>query len=424
MGGRMTFDFASDAESAAKIKVVGVGGAGGNAVNRMIAAGLTGVEFLAINTDSQDLENSKAPIRIQIGEKVTRGLGAGADPNVGRRAIEEDRDIVMHALAGADMVFVTAGMGGGTGTGAAPVVAELAKLQGALTVAVVTKPFEFEGKKRSDRADDGIYELKQKVDTLISIPNQRLLAIVDKLTRLTDAFNICDDTLHQATKGIADLITIPGLINCDFADVRTVMYGMGDAIMGTGRAEGDGKAATAARSAIFSPLLEDVSISGARGVLVNITGGPDLALHDVNEASSIIRDAAGDDANIIFGAVIDYNLGDEIRVTVIATGFGGSRPARPHIALAEEPEFSMPSGRKSVRMNIGGNALDMFVPDMPVTNRLTGLNLAEGEVLAQPGNGSESDNLDVPAFVRKHFVRTEPAGGELSRTTPVTEQDQ
>lgn len=413
----MTFEFASDAESAAKIKVVGVGGAGGNAVNRMIAAGLTGVEFLAINTDSQDLEKSKAPVRIQIGEKVTRGLGAGADPNVGRRAIEEDRDLVMHALAGADMVFVTAGMGGGTGTGAAPVVAELAKLQGALTVAVVTKPFDFEGKKRADRAEDGIYELKQKVDTLICIPNQRLLAVVDKLTRLTDAFNICDDTLHQATKGIADLITIPGLINCDFADVRTVMYGMGDAIMGTGKATGEGKAAIAARSAIFSPLLEDVSISGARGVLVNITGGPDLALHDVNEASSIIRDAAGDDANIIFGAVINHDLGEELRVTVIATGFGGSRPAKPHLTLADEPEISLPSTRKSGRMHIGGNALDMFVADMPVTNRLTSLNLGENDILAQPGNGSESDNLEVPAFVRKHFVRAEPVA-------PVTDQDE
>lgn len=412
----MTFEFASDAESAAKIKVVGVGGAGGNAVNRMIAAGLTGVEFLAINTDAQDLEKSKAGVRIQIGDKVTRGLGAGADPNVGRRAIEEDRDLVMHALAGADMVFVTAGMGGGTGTGAAPVVAELAKLQGALTVAVVTKPFEFEGRKRAERAEDGIYELKQKVDTLISIPNQRLLAVVDKLTRLTDAFNICDETLHQATKGIADLITIPGLINCDFADVRTVMYGMGDAIMGTGKAEGPGKAEIAARSAIFSPLLEDVSISGARGVLVNITGGPELALHDVNEASSIIRDAAGDDANIIFGAVIDYHLGDEIRVTVIATGFGGARTVHTHAALTEEPEMVAPASRKSGRLAIGGNALDMFVPDMPVANRIAGLNLAEGEILSQPGNGDDPDNLEVPAFVRKRFVRTEPA--------PIIDQDE
>ncbi|MBI3646302.1 MAG: cell division protein FtsZ [Acidobacteriales bacterium] len=405
----MTFDFAMDAESMAKLKVVGVGGAGGNAVNRMISAGLSGVEFLAINTDAQDLEKSKAGVRMQIGEKVTRGLGAGADPDVGRRAIEEDRDLVSAALNGADMVFVTAGMGGGTGTGAAPVIAELAKQQGALTVAVVTRPFDFEGKKRTERADDGIAELKQKVDTLICIPNQRLLSIVDKTTRLTDAFYICDETLHQATKGIADLITVPGLINCDFADVRTVMRAMGDAIMGTGTATGDGKAAQAARAAIHSPLLEDIAIAGARGVLVNITGGPDLTLFDVNEASSIISEAAGDQANIIFGAVIDPQMSEEIRVTVIATGFGGpvSRITR-HERFAPRPEVA--SGRTPIRLRLGGAPIDMFVE--AGNGRRVGLATGGDEVLSQPRlSGEDSDNLEVPAFVRRHLVRAESARG-------------
>ncbi|MEW5700798.1 MAG: cell division protein FtsZ [Candidatus Zixiibacteriota bacterium] len=407
----MTFEFAGEGDASAKLKVIGVGGAGGNAVNRMIAAGLTGVEFLAINTDAQDLEHSRADCRIQIGGQVTRGLGAGADPDVGRRAIEEDRDLVSAALAGADMVFVTAGMGGGTGTGAAPVIAELAKLQGALTVGIVTKPFAFEGKKRMDRADDGIAELKQKVDTLICIPNQRLLAIVDKTTRLTDAFCVCDEILHQATKGIADLITVPGLINCDFADVRTVMREMGDAIMGTGRAEGEGKAAAAAKAAIHSPLLEDVSISGARGVLVNITGGPDLTLFDVNEASSIISEAAGDEANIIFGAVIDPHLGAEIRVTVIATGFGGRRVRALDIEHLEHPET--PARLKTpLRLRVSGSPIDLFVGGKPGHGgTMSGLSCGDSDVLAQPRlTGDDADNLDVPAFVRKHFIRAESLG--------------
>jgi len=402
----MTFDFALEDEVAAKLKVIGVGGAGGNAVNRMIDAGLTGVEFTVINTDAQVLEHSKANCRIQIGAKVTRGLGAGADANVGRHAIEEDRDVVSAALAGADMCFVTAGLGGGTGTGAASVIAELAKLQGALTVAIVTLPFDFEGKPRSARAMEGLAELREKVDTLICIPNQRLLAVVDRTTRLTDAFCICDDVLHQATKGIADLITIPGLINCDFADVRTVMREMGDAIMGTGRADGEGKAKEAARAAIHSPLLEDISIVGARGVLVNITGGTDLALHDVHEATSIISEAAGDEANIIFGAVIDPRLDDEIRVTVIATGFGTgpknqaarSQPERETIAL------TMP------RMRVKGSAMDLFGTDGIASvgaNRISGLSMGDNDVLSQPSQGDDdSENLEVPAFVRKHMVNS------------------
>ncbi|MBI5869319.1 MAG: cell division protein FtsZ [candidate division Zixibacteria bacterium] len=397
----MTFEYALEDVLAAKLKVVGVGGAGGNAVNRMIDAGLTGVEFLTVNTDSQDLEQSKAACRIQIGTKLTRGLGAGADPTVGRRAIDEDRDLVSAALAGADMVFVTAGMGGGTGTGAAPVIAELARQQGALTVAIVTRPFDFEGKRRSTRAEEGLEELKERVDTLICIPNQRLLSIVDKTTRLTDAFCLCDEVLHQATKGIADLITVPGLINCDFADVRTVMREMGDAIMGTGRATGDGKAKDAAYAAIHSPLLEDVSISGARGVLVNVTGGPDLALHDVNEATSIINEAAGDDANIIFGAVIDPRLGDEICVTVIATGFGSprqssSRPAREEIM-------------QPIRTpRVTGASIDLFNPDRVVApaNRIAGIAMGDSSILPQTVmSDNELENLEVPAFVRKHLKR-------------------
>lgn len=399
----MTFEFDMEEELAAKLKVVGVGGAGGNAVNRMIEAGLTGVDFTVVNTDAQVLEQSRANCRIQIGDKVTRGLGAGADPNIGRRAIEEDRDLVSAALSGADMVFVTAGLGGGTGTGAAPVIAELAKQQGALTVAIVTLPFDFEGKPRATRALEGMEELREKVDTLICIRNQRLLAIVDRTTRLTDAFCVCDEILHQATKGIADLITVPGLINCDFADVRTVMREMGDAIMGTGRADGEGKAKEAARAAIHSPLLEDVSIVGARGVLVNITGGLDLALHDVHEATTIISEAAGEDANVIFGAVIDPRLDDEIRVTVIATGFGSGPRVTRSAPESKIESLSVP------RVRVSGPAIDLFGNESSLQgkNRLSGLNMGESAVLSQPNCGDEdSDDLEVPAFVRKHLVHS------------------
>ncbi len=316
------FNFADDFIGYANIKVVGVGGGGGNAINRMIESGLKGVEFIAINTDAQVLDQSLADKKVQIGTDVTGGLGAGADPDVGRRAIEESRQQVAEALGNPNMVFITAGMGGGTGTGAAPVLAEIAKASGALTVAIVTRPFRFEGNKRITRAEQGLQELRANVDTLITIPNERLLQIVDKRTTLTQAFRVADDILHQATKGISDLITIPGLINCDFADVRTVMLEMGDALMGTGYANGDDKATEAARQAISSPLLEDVSISGAGGVLINVTGGEDMTLFDVNTATSFIYEEAGNDANIIFGAVIDPTMQDEIRVTVIATGIG------------------------------------------------------------------------------------------------------
>ncbi len=355
------FNFADDFVGCANIKVVGVGGGGGNAVNRMIESGLKGVEFVTINTDAQVLEQNLAENRIQIGSEVTGGLGAGADPGVGRRAMEESRERVMEVLGKPNMVFITAGMGGGTGTGGAPALAEIARESGALTVAIVTKPFRFEGKKRIERAEQGLADLKAKVDTLIIIPNERLLEIVDKNTTLSEAFTVADDVLHQATKGISDLITIPGLINCYFADVRTVMLEMGEALMGTGHASGDDKAVNAARQAISSPLLEDVCISGARGVLINVTGGEDMTLFDVNTATSLVYDEAGDDANIIFGAVIDPTMGDQMRVTVIATGIGEKQdashkemekvaqtvPGKP-ISLFPEGVISMPAKEPQV----------------------------------------------------------------------------
>ena len=303
------------------IKVVGVGGGGSNAVNRMIAAGLGGVEFLVANTDVQALKQSKASVKIQIGAKLTKGLGAGANPDVGRQAALEDTDKIIEALEGADMVFVTTGLGGGTGTGAAPIVASLAAELNALTVAVVTKPFAFEGKKRLLQAERGLAELKECVDTVITIPNERLLATLERGTSLFDAFHIADDILRQAVQGISDLIIVPGLINLDFADVKTVMHGMGMALMGTGTASGENRAVEAAKRAISSRLLEEESIQGARGVLINITGGHDLRLHEVSEASSIIHDAADTEANIIFGAVLDERMKDEVKITVIATGF-------------------------------------------------------------------------------------------------------
>jgi len=326
----LTFDFDDSLAPTAKMKVVGVGGAGGNAINRMISAGLLGVEFIGINSDLQALNMCKAPIRIQIGKSLTKGLGAGANPDVGRRAIEEDKDAVFNALKDTDMVFVTAGMGGGTGTGAAPIVAEVAKDLGALTVAIVTKPFLFEGPKRMKRAEEGLQELKERVDTLIVIPNQRLLSIVSKDTRLSKAFQLADEVLYNATKGISDLISIPGLINLDFADVRTVMAEMGDALMGSAVASGEDRAIQAAQNAIRSPLLEEISIAGALGLLVNVTGGEDLTLSEVDAAANIVQQAVGQEANVIFGAVIDEQFKDQIRVTVIATGFNqNGRKSKP-----------------------------------------------------------------------------------------------
>src|SRR4051812_16103905 len=310
----------SETRRGAKIKVVGVGGGGSNAVNRMVEVGLSGVEFIVANTDVQALDHNRAGVKIQIGHKLTKGLGAGADPNVGRQAALEDTDTIIQSLSGADMIFVTAGLGGGTGTGAAPVIASLASELGALTIAVVTKPFRFEGRKRAIQAEAGLEALRDCVDTVITIPNERLLTIIDRKTSLTDAFTLADDVLRQAIQGISDLILVPGLINLDFADVKTIMSGMGVAMMGTGYADGEGRAMQAAQRAVSSPLLEDSSVNGARGVIINVTGGPDLSLMEINEASSVIQEAAHEDANIIFGAVIDPNLPGKVKITVIAPG--------------------------------------------------------------------------------------------------------
>ena len=317
----MLFEFDSLAEQKAKLKVIGIGGAGGNATNRMIQAGMQGVDFIAINTDAQDLENNAAENKIQIGKNLTKGLGAGAQAEVGREAVQSDQEAIEAILEDADMAFVTAGMGGGTGTGAAPMIAKLSREMGILTVGIVTLPFNFEGPKRMNRALEGIAELRKACDTVIAIPNQKLMSIVETDTTVVEAFQLADSVLHQAAKGISDLINVHGLINLDFADVQTIMKKMGEAIMGSGVAQGEERAVLAAQQAISSPLLDDASISGAQGVLVNITGSADLTLLEVDAATNIIFEEAGKDANIIFGAVIDPSLGDEIRVTVIATGF-------------------------------------------------------------------------------------------------------
>ena len=325
------FELVEAIGNSAKIKVVGIGGGGGNAVNTMISYNLKGVDFVAANTDAQALGASLSPIKIQLGAEITKGLGAGSDPDIGRRSAVESTDILKNALDGADMIFITAGLGGGTGTGGAPIVAEIAKDLGALTVAVVTKPFQFEGKRRWKQAEDGIVELRNTVDSLIAIPNQRLLSIGGRTMPLIDAFKKADEILFHAVKGISDLIMVPGLINLDFADVRNIMSETGLALMGTGIASGESRAVEAAQKAISSPLLEDNSIQGARGVLLNITGGPGITLDEVNEASSLIHAETHEDANIIFGTVIDDSMEDEIRITVIATGFEKAEKKRQDI---------------------------------------------------------------------------------------------
>jgi cell division protein FtsZ len=357
----------------ARIKVIGIGGGGSNAVNRMIEAGIEGIEFLVANTDLQALKRSRAPIKIQLGSRLTKGLGAGADPNVGREAALEDTDKIIEVLEGADMVFVTTGLGGGTGTGAAPIIASLATELDALTVAVVTKPFQFEGRRRMQQADQGLRELRECVDTVITIPNERLLHTVDRGVSLSDSFRVADDVLRQAVQGISDLITVPGLINLDFADVKSIMQGMGLALMGAGRATGENRAIEATQQAISSPLLEEATIQGAKGVLINITGGPDLTLFEVNAASSIIRESADDDANIIFGAVIDETLTDEMKITVIATGF--DREATSIASAAATTAIPAPPPRYVARP----------ADDLP-----------------RPMMGSPRvDDLDVPTFIRK-----------------------
>jgi len=370
------FQLVEDNNHLAKIMVIGVGGGGGNAINNMISSGLDGVEFIAVNTDAQSLRNSLAPIKVQIGASITKGLGAGSDPDIGRRAALEDIDKFSELLQGADMVFITAGLGGGTGTGGAPIIAEVAKQVGALTVGVVTKPFLFEGKKRAVQAEMGWKELKERVDTLITIPNQRLLNVVERRTSLQDAFKIADDILKQAVKGISDIIVVPGLINVDFADVRTIMSGTGMALMGTGTGKGENRAVEAAQKAISSPLLEESSIEGATGVLINITGGPDLALHEVNEATSLIHEAAHEEAHIIFGSVIDPNIGEEVRVTVIATGFGEGKRA------VEEPRTKVhPLPR---RTDTEGHKTNLFTPSSKYYSYPT-----------------DNGNLEKPAFLRR-----------------------
>jgi len=384
-------------ERGAKIRVVGVGGGGGNAINSMINKGLHGVDFFAINTDLQALERNVAPGKIQIGKNLTRGLGAGADPTIGHRAVEEDRDEIARALAGSDMVFVTAGMGGGTGTGGGPLVANIAKSLGALVVGIVTRPFACEGKKRAAQAELGIQELKKQVDTLIVIPNQKLLSIVDRNTALTEAFDIANEVLYGATRGISELITVPGLINVDFADVRTVMREMGDAVMGSGISKGDNRAVEAAHAAISSPLLEDVSITGAQGVLVNITGGPGMTLYEIDEATAIIHDAAGEDANVILGAVIDDNMAEEIMVTVIATGFN-RRPGHS----AQPASVSQPKTVPVVqKIPTGVDELQKF--EVPAYIR-RGVEIQVNPYRTETEQGREKiDKTDPekPAFLRK-----------------------
>jgi cell division protein FtsZ len=368
----------------AKMKVVGVGGAGGNAVNRMIFSNLQGVDFVAVNTDCQALNKNSASAKVQIGGRITKGLGSGGNPDIGRRSAEEDKDILHEMVNGADMVFITAGMGGGTGTGAAPVIAEVAKASGALTVAIVTKPFVFEGRTRMKQAEDGMAELKRQVDTLIAIPNQKLLQVVAKDTPLLDAFSMADEVLLKATRGISDLITRPGEINLDFADVRTIMSEAGDAIMGTGCASGEDRAKEAATRALRSPLLDDVSIAGARGLLINVTGGPMMTLSDVSEAAGTIFETAGSEANVIFGTAIDDSLSDEIRVTVIATGIGGKvvreKPVETPMQ-AETPETGATFFQRAFKKR--------EIPGV------------EGQARLSMDQGFGVD-YDTPAFMRRH----------------------
>jgi cell division protein FtsZ len=410
----MRLKLADETRTGARIKVVGVGGGGGNAVNRMVRVGLEGVEFIVANTDMQALQGNAAGMKIQIGAKLTKGLGAGADPNVGREAALEDTDSLIQALTGADMVFVTTGLGGGTGTGAAPIIASLASELGALTIAVVTKPFKFEGKKRQAQAERGLAVLRDCVDTIITIPNERLLAIVDRATTLPEAFATADDVLRQAIQGISDLILVPGLINLDFADVKTIMSGMGIAMMGTGIMSGENRTIEAAKAAISSPLLEGASVDGARGVIINVTGGHDMSLMEVNEASLLIQEAAHEDANIIFGAVVDPTLDGRVKVTVIATGFEpAARPAeatgsqtpvdlQQYTALLKEKVEVPPAPAiEAARLSIARRpALDL-AGVMPVV-------VAQAHSNGDSAAGDPGDidlealsAFDVPAFLRR-----------------------
>ena len=384
---------------AAKIRVMGVGGGGGNAVNRMIAAGVVGVEFLAANTDCQALRSSRAPMKLQLGMKLTKGLGAGANPEVGKSAAVEDREQILQALDGADMVFITTGLGGGTGTGGAPIIAQLAREAGALVVAVVTKPFAFEGRRRRAQADDGLAALRQVVDTVITIPNDKLLHTVEKGTPLAEAFQMADDILRQAVQGISDLITVPGEINLDFADVKTIMSGMGMALMGTGIAEGERRAVEAAQRAISSPLLEDTSIHGARGVLINITGGEDMTLHEVSEAANIIQEASDPDANIIFGTVIDRGMQGRVKVTVIATGFHGDDVRAPHQQMTSSRQNERIPVRDPMDAVVAGRTSRGFFRP----GKTDDVELDPADQGFTPNFGKMKDDMDVPTFLRKQM---------------------
>ena len=401
----MLFEPVDLKEQKAKIIVVGVGGGGGNALNRMIEDGMTAVDFIAVNTDAQDLENNNSQIKLQIGKELTKGLGAGANAEIGRHAVEENKEVITNAIQNSDMVFITAGMGGGTGTGAAPAIAKIAKELGALTVGIVTKPFAFEGPKRYKRALAGIEEMKKNCDTLLAIPNETLLEITEDNTTVTESFKLADSVLHQATKGISDLINIPGLINLDFADVKTVMENMGDAIMGTGIAHGEERAILAAQQAINSPLLQDASITGAHGLLVNITGPENMTIHELNDASSIIYEEAGADANVILGCVLDKNLSDEVRVTVIATGLDGDHKrefeSTPHAMktdfnpLRSETEESLednriPAFREAPSQSDGAESSPGFFDSADKNDDVS----SDGPVV------TFGEDLDVPAFIR------------------------
>ncbi|HEV2423570.1 MAG TPA: cell division protein FtsZ [Terriglobia bacterium] len=392
--GGLRLDFSDENVHGARIKVIGVGGGGGNAVNRMIAAQLEGVEFMVANTDLQALGVSQAPVKIQLGAKLTKGLGAGANPDVGRRAALEDTEKIIESLEGADMVFITAGLGGGTGTGGAPIVAGLARELGALTVAVVTKPFAFEGKRRMMQAEQGLAELSEHVDTVICIPNERLMQFVDKGTSFFEAFRIADDILRQGVQGISDIITITGIINRDFADIKTIMEGMGYAVMGTATASGEGRAVSATRQAIESPLLEDASINGAHGILLNLTGSSHLTLHEVHEASTIVQQAAAENANIIFGAVLDESMGDAVKVTVIATGIKSEK-----MGLSRPPSVTMAA--KNVQQSLRNAVQKKWEkPAAPPVEP------APAPVEAIPE--APADDLEIPAYLRRRKVEGLP----------------
>jgi len=397
----------------AKIKVVGVGGAGGNAINGMIEAGLQGVEFVVVNTDAQDLEKSQASMRIQIGKNLTKGLGAGSNPEIGLRAIMEDKERVIETINGADMVFVTCGLGGGTGTGAAPIVAEIARDLGALTVAIVTMPFTFEGPFRKRNAEKGLEALRERVDTIIVIQNDRLFSIIDRNTSVVAAFKAVDSILLEATRSISDLINVHGYINLDFADIRTIMQGMGDALMGTGVGVGENRAITAAEQAITSPLLDGVDIKGARGVLINITGGPTMSMHEVGEASTVVQERVGNEANVIFGMVIDENLNEELRVTVIATGFNKEFEQAEilHQPKEELEEEIIVEEKEEPEMEDARESTDFREYDKPTYKRKAQKNKRELLNVSQPNFfffgdediESDPENLEIPAFLRKQM---------------------